>query len=60
MKISESHEALQKEKKARQESYYKCMALIREGKLKPMPESIKSSYGTVRDMSIKLSIPKFD
>ena len=60
MKISESYEELHKEKKACQEAYYKRMALIREGKLKPMPESRRSSYGHVRDMSIKLSIPKFD
>ena len=55
-----SHEVLQKEKKDRQESYYKRTRLIREGKLKPMPESRMSSYGPVRDMSIKLSTPKFD
>jgi len=60
MKISESYEALKKEKKARQEAYYKRMALIREGKMKPMPELKRSSYGPVRDMSIKLSLPKFD
>lgn len=49
-----SHEVLQKEKKDRQESYYKRTRLIREGKLKPMPESRMSSYGPIRDMSIKL------
>jgi len=55
-----SHEVLQKEKKDRQKSYDKRIKLIREGKLKPMQESRISSYGPVRDISIKLSIPKFD
>ncbi|GEM_PF-3499024 len=55
-----SYEELHKEKKARQEAYYKRMALLREGKLQPMPESRMSSYGPVRDMSIKLSTPKFE
>jgi hypothetical protein len=55
-----SHEVLQKEKKDRQKSYYNRIKLIREGKLKPMPESRMSLYGPVRDISIKLSIPKFN
>ena len=58
--IISSHKVLQKEKKVRQKSCYKYTRLIREDKLEPMPESRMSSYGQVLDMSIKLSIPKFN
>jgi len=54
-----SYEELKEEKRKRQEAYCMRAELIMDGKLKSIPETRRSIYGSARNMGIELSVPKF-